>query len=288
MRKSFFLFLLPLCCFLIFSPVSFVEGREVKPVEFNKISENLYEVLGGRGANGGVLICDGEVLIIDAKMDRKSIDQVMSKIRELGGKSVKYLINTHSDGDHVAGNRYYPKSAVIIAHENCRKEFFHPRRDRKPSEWENPELARFIPSVTFQKKVNVFIGSKRVELWHFGVGHTTGDLVVYFPDEKTAFIGDQIFVSRPQLIHSYKGGNSFGHVKNLSEMLSTLDAQKFSSGHSNLVGREEIKKHITQMKERQSKVKLLMEKGKGVEEIKKEFSEAEARLIQVIYDELRK
>jgi cyclase len=135
--------------------------------------------------------------------------------------------------------------------------------------------------------MDLFLGSKRVELWYFGVGHTTGDIVVFFPQEKTAFIGDQIFLTRPQLIHSYKGGNSFEHVKTLSNMLKTLDAEIFCSGHSQAVGREEIMKHIEQMKGRQEKVQSLIDQGKNLEEIKGEFEENEGRLVESIFNEIK-
>jgi cyclase len=263
------------------------QQREVQPVEFKKISDRLYEILGGSGANGGAYIGDNGVLIIDAKMDKNSVDQVLQGIKKITDKPIKYLVNTHSDGDHVRGNQYFPQMVTIISHENCRKEFFHPGRDGSLSEWNKPELAAFIPSLTFRDKMDVYLGSKKAELWYFGIGHTTGDIVIYFPEEKTAFIGDQFFLTRPQLIHSYKGGNSFEHVKTLTKMLDTLDAEKFCSGHSEIVDRETIKNHIEQMKKRQEKVKTLMEQGKSLEEIKSEFEENEARLIESIYNEIK-
>ncbi len=33
--------------------------------------------------------------------------------------------------------------------------------------------------------MTLFPGDKAIELYYFGVGHTTGDIVVYFPEEKT-------------------------------------------------------------------------------------------------------
>jgi glyoxylase-like metal-dependent hydrolase (beta-lactamase superfamily II) len=134
--------------------------------------------------------------------------------------------------------------------------------------------------------MDIYLGSKKVELWYFGVGHTTGDAVVYLPEEKTAFIGDQAFVGRPQLIHSYKGGNSFEHVKTLTKMLENIAAEKFCSGHSDIISRETIQKHIAEMKTRQEKVGSLIQKGKTLEEIKKEFSENESRLIESIFNEI--
>ena len=134
--------------------------------------------------------------------------------------------------------------------------------------------------------MDIYIGSKKVELWYFGVGHTTGDIVVYFPEEKTAFIGDQVMIVRPQYIHSYKGGNSFGHVENLTKMLATIDADKFCTGHDDMIDRADILKHISEMKERQEKVRNCVDKGLSLQETQKTFPENESRLIGIIYGEL--
>ncbi len=267
---------------------SFGQGRGAEPVQFKKISDRLFEISGGRGAQGGAYIGDNGVLIIDAKMDKQSVDQVIEGVRQITDKPIKYLVSTHSDGDHISGNRYFPATVTFIAHENCRKDLFHPRRNGTGSEWDRPELAPFVPSITFRDKMDIYLGSKKVELWYFGIGHTTGDIVVYFPEEKTAFIGDQIFLTRPQLIHSYKGGNSFEHVKTLTKMLQTIDAEKFCSGHSEIADRKSIRNHIDQMKKRQEKVKTLIEERKSLEEIKSEFKGNEARLIEAIYNDIRR
>ena len=287
MKKKITLIFVPALLLLLISS-SFGQRRGAQPVQFKKISDRLFEILGGRGAQGGAYIGDNGVLVIDAKMDKKSVDSVINGIKRITDEPVKYLVNTHSDGDHITGNRYFPASVTFIAHENCRKELFHPRRDGTPSEWNQPELAPFVPSITFRDKMDIYLGSKKVELWYFGVGHTTGDIVVYFPEEKTAFIGDQIFLTRPQLIHSYKGGNSFEHVETLTKMLRTIDAEKFCSGHSEMTDREGVRNHIEQMKKRQEKVKALIREGKSIEEIKSEFNENETRLIETIYSDIRK
>jgi len=273
---------------LVFVSNTFGQGRGAQTVQLKKISSRLFELAGGRGANGGAYIGDNGVLIIDAKMDKQSVDQAIEGVRQITDKPIKYLVSTHSDGDHISGNRYFPATVTFVAHENCRKEYFHPRRDGTPSEWSSPELAPFVPSITFHDKMDIYLGSKKVELWYFGIGHTTGDIVVYFPEEKTAFIGDQIFLTRPQLIHSYKGGNSIEHVKTLTKMLQTIDAEKFCSGHSEMTDRQGIRKHIEQMKKQQEKVKTLIEQRRSLEEIKSEFKENEARLIEAIYNDLRK
>ncbi|MHC4147056.1 MAG: MBL fold metallo-hydrolase [Planctomycetota bacterium] len=264
------------------------QRRQTQPVEFKKISDCLYEIVGGRGSGGGAYIGDDGVLVIDAKSDEESVDEVIEKIGKITKKPIKYLVNTHSDGDHIMGNRHFPRSVTIIAHENCREDFFKPGRRGGPPEWNKPELSPFVPSVTFRDKMDIYLGSKKVELWYFGVGHTTGDIVVYFPQEKTAFIGDQIFLTRPQLIHSHKNGNSFKHVKTLTKMLDTIGAEKFCSGHSEMTDRDRIRRHIDLMKKRQDKIRALIAEGKNTEEIKKEFEEGEVRLVETICNEIKK
>jgi cyclase len=266
---------------------SFAQQQEVKPLRLNQISDGLYEILDGRGANGGLYIGDDCALVIDSKMDKESVDQMYKEIGKITDKPVKYLVNTHSDGDHVNGNQYFPEEVVIIAHENCRNEFFVPKRDGSQSDWLNPEMLPFVPEITFNDKLDIYLGSKKVELWHFGTGHTTGDIVVYIPEAKTAFIGDQFFEGRPQLVHSYKGGNSFEHVKTLTKMLDALDAEKFCSGHSEMSNRQDIQNHIVQIQGMQNKVRELVDNNKSLEEVKSEFAENEARLVESIYNEIK-
>ena len=284
MRKNIKLVLAAVLLVLVSNSLG--QRRAAGPVEFKKISDRLFEVVCGSGAQGGAYIGDNGVLVIDAKMDKASVDQVIEGLAKMTDKPVKYLVNTHGDGDHIAGNRYFPQTVTFVAHANCRKDFFLPGRGGGASQWTTAELAPFVPSVTFADKMDIYLGSKKVELRYFGVGHTTGDAVIYFPDEKTAFIGDQIFLTRTQLIHSYKGGNSFEHVKTLTRMLDTIDAEKFCSGHSEMTDRAAIKEHVDKMKKLQARVKTLIGQGKNLDQVKSEFEESRARLIESIYNEI--
>ena len=278
---------------LIFTAILFLFAlsafaqQQTQPVRLGKISEGLYQVLDGRGATGGVYIGDNSVLVIDSKMDKPSVDQTIEEIKKVTDKPIKFLVNTHSDGDHVAGNKFFPQSVIFISQENCRKEMLLPGRGGAPSEWTKPELTPFLPAITFRDKMDIYLGAKKVELWYFGVGHTTGDAVVYFPEEKVAFLGDQLFLTRPQLIHSYKGGNSFEHVKTLTKMLVAIDAEKFCSGHSEIADRAAVTKHIEEIKQMQEKVKSLAKQNKTIDEIKKEFDVNQSALVESIYNELK-
>jgi cyclase len=261
------------------------QERETPPINLEMISGNVYQILGGSGSNGGVIFGENEVLVIDSKMTEESVNQTIEAIGGLSDKAIKYLVNTHSDGDHIMGNRYFPNSVTFIAHENCRDDFFKANFGRE-SDWGEPEFYPFTPSITFKENLNIWLGKDKVELHYFGVGHTTGDIVVYHPEEKIALLADLYFGGRPQLIHSNKNGNSFEYVKTLTKMLETLDAKVFLSGHSDPVGRDEIRKHIQVMVERQLRVKELVSQDLTLEETLKEFNENETRLITSIYNEI--
>lgn len=262
------------------------QERETLPVTLEKVSESVYQIMGGSGANGGIIIGESGVLVVDAKMTEESVDQTIEAIWELTDLDIKYLVNTHSDGDHIMGNRYFPGSVTFISHENCRDDFFKENFGRE-SDWGEPEFYPFTPSLTFKEKLNIWLGKDKVELHYFGVGHTTGDIVVYLPEDKVAFLGDQYFATRPQLIHSNKNGNSFEYVKTVTKMLETLDAETFLSGHSDPVGRKDIEKHVQLMVERQNKVKEFISQDLSLEETLENFDENEARLVTSIYNEIK-
>ncbi|MFC1551864.1 MBL fold metallo-hydrolase [Candidatus Latescibacterota bacterium] len=280
-------YLMFLSMFVLSVSPALAQQRETPPVSFNKISDRLYKVQGGSGAAGGVYIGDDSVIVIDAKMDEASQKAVFEKIAALTDKPIKYLVNTHSDGDHINGNMYFPGTATIIAHENCRKEFLLPGRNGEDSQWNSPERAPFVPSVTFTDEMAIYPGGQKVALLYYGIGHTTGDAVLYFAEEKTAFIGDMVFLGRAQLIHSYKDGNSFKYVTTITDMLRSIDADKFFTGHSSMVTRAQIETHVEQMKQRQAKVKALAAQNKTLAQIQSEFEDNDSGLIETIYNELK-
>jgi cyclase len=266
-------------------PISARQNTQA-PLTFIKVSERIYGIEGGQGAQTGMVIGDDCILIVDAKMDKKSQDDIFLGIGRLSKKPIKYLVNTHGDGDHVNGNLYFPPTVSIIAHDGCRKDFFVNGRDGKPSEWIDPALAPFVPAVTFFDRMNIYLGGLTVELHHFGVGHTIGDAVVYIPAEKAAFTGDQVSLPKATYIHAFKGGNSFGHVRNLERMLAAIDAERFITGHSGITDRAGVQSAIDAMKNFQNKIRNLVAQKKSLSDIKKEFPSSDASLVGIVYAEI--
>jgi cyclase len=263
MKKDFKLIFLTVFI-LFFSLASFItaQQQEPAPVKATPVKGNIYEVEGGRGANTGFFIGEKEVLVIDAKMTEESAKQMIAEIKKLTSNPIKYVILTHSDGDHVNGLVGFPPDVIVVAHDQAAKDMDHAFKDAK--------LRSYLPEVTFSKKMKLHLGDKTVELFHFGPAHTSGDVVVFFPEEKVAFIGDLLFLGRDPLIHRHKNGNSFGLVKNLKSILK-LGAETFVHGHGPIASPSDLEGVIKSLEEKQIKIKALIEQGKSLEEIKKIF-----------------
>ncbi|MGB7296748.1 MAG: MBL fold metallo-hydrolase [Candidatus Aminicenantales bacterium] len=232
--------------------------QEPAPLTLEKISEGIYQVKGGSGANGGVIIGRKEIMVIDAKMSEDSAKQMLAEIRKISDVPITILALTHSDGDHVNGITGFPADIKIIAHEETKRymdEAFKDGRQRA-----------YLPSIeTFVSGGPVYdLGGRKVEFFYFGPAHTSGDMVVFVPDENVAFLGDLYFAGRDPLVHRHKSGNSFGLAKVLQSVLE-LDAETFLSGHSEKANRADIEALIQALEEKQAKVKAFVSEGKSLE-----------------------
>lgn len=265
MNRAIRLFLFSVLILLIsFTSFGAAQQRqEPAPVTAYQVKGNIYEVKGGSGANCVFYIGEKEVLVIDAKMTEESAKQMISEIQKLTDNPINQIILTHSDGDHVNGLVGFPSGIRIISH--------HQTRKHMEQAFQEPPQKLYLPNLTFSEKIKLYSGSKVVKLLHFGPAHTNGDVVVYFPEEKVAFLGDLLFLGRDPLIHRHKNGNSFGLVKNLKSILD-LDADTFVHGHGNIASKSDIESLIKSLEEKQSKVKALIQEGKSLDEIKKDFN----------------
>jgi cyclase len=246
----------------------------------------VYLVKGGSGANTGFIVGKSEVVVIDSKMSEQSSQAVLAEIKKVTPNSVKYIVLTHGDGDHVNGLAGFPTGLPIIAHASTKRDMEEAFKDPAMK-----ALAPFLPNKTVTATTAMTMGSVRLELLYFGPAHTSGDLVVYLPAQKIAFVGDLLFVGRDPLIHRQKGGTSFGLVQVLQKMLA-LDADTFLSGHADPLTKTDIQTLLTSIEEKQAKVKALVAQGRSQDEVRSAMGATAAAagrfpgLIDIIYQEV--
>ena len=297
MKRSLPYVILCLLLLGLFSPISAQQPtsqqaqppkQEVLPISAQNVKGNIYQVKGGMGANTGFFIGEKEVLTIDAKMTEDTAKQMIAEIKKLTPNPIRTVTLTHSDGDHVNGLVGFPQGTTIISHEKTRVHMdnaFQSARDRAS-----------LPNIAFSERLSLYLGgilrSTRIDLLYFGPAHTDGDAVVYFPDEKVAFIGDLIFIGRDPLIHRHKNGSSFGLVKVLKAILN-LDVEIFVHGHGDLATKKEILGVIQSIEEKQIRIKALVKEGKTLDQVKEVFNIEDRAggtrwmsLVEVIYLEL--
>lgn len=268
-----------------------------QPLSVEKIRGNVYLAKGGNGAHTGFYIGEKEVVVIDAKMTADAQKQVIQEIQKITSSPITRIILTHGDGDHVNGLNAFPKGLKIYGHAQTQKDM------EEASKTPNMEYLRdYAPNEIWAPAkgsgdgaMDVQVGSTRIRLYFFGPAHTSGDLVVYFPAEKVAFVGDLVFTGRDPLIHRFKGGSSIGLAKTLQGLLA-LDADLFLTGHSDPLSKKDVGSVLASVTEKQDKVRSMIAEGKSLEEVKKAFNVADApakaggmrfmSLVEVIYLDL--
>lgn len=236
-------------------------AQQPAPVSLEKITDRVYRVKGGSGANGAVIIGRRETMVIDAKMNEDTARQMLAEIEKISPSPIGILVLTHSDGDHVNGITGFPERMKILAHERTKKDLEEAFKDERQRAY----LPR-IETVGLSPR-EIDLGGQNVRLLFFGPAHTSGDLVVFCPREKVAVVGDLIFVGRDPLVHRHKNGHSFGLAKVLKDILK-LEAEVFLSGHADKAGRQDVEAMLAALEEKQNQVRAMVEAGKGLEEVK--------------------
>jgi cyclase len=71
-----------------------------------------------------------------------------------------------------------------------------------------PELkkaAHILPTITFDKELDIYLGKRKVQIMFLGRGNTGGDAVIYVPDSKVFITGDLVIYPVPYPYGSYIG-----------------------------------------------------------------------------------
>jgi glyoxylase-like metal-dependent hydrolase (beta-lactamase superfamily II) len=236
----------------------------------HQLTQNVYWVEGG-GGNSGVLIGDKGVIVVDAKTTPAGGKELLESIAKITPKPVTTVILTHSDGDHVNGLASFPEGITIIAQENDKKE----QEAALAKGGRGAPPAGHLPTkVVTKNKENDKIDGVKVELLHWAPAHTSGDLVVYLPDQKIVFTGDIIATQLPDpLIHLEKNGSSEGWITTTKGIVS-LNAEQFVPGHGDVQTKAAIEKRLSDTEAKRAKIKDLVAQGKTLDEIRAAVGDA--------------
>jgi cyclase len=173
-------------------------------------------------SNAGLIICDGQSLLVDTLWDLALTRNMLTAMQSLTQTApIAWLVNTHADGDHFWGNQLVA-GAEIMSTKACRAEMERVRpqdlalfarvgrffarikwRDTyKAGHWFQAMLAPYdftgvtptLPTHVFDGELRTRLGGREVHLIQAGPAHSVGDLMVYVPDARVLFAGDVVFV----------------------------------------------------------------------------------------------
>jgi glyoxylase-like metal-dependent hydrolase (beta-lactamase superfamily II) len=171
-----------------------------KQISFDELAPGLYGYTAEGDPNSGVVIGDDSVLVVDAQATPAMAKDVIARIRTVTDKPVKHVVLTHYHAVRVLGASAY-QGAGIIASDVTRDMIVERGQQDMDSEIGRfPRLFRgkdsipglTWPTLTFHKRMTLYLGKREVQIIHIGRSHTAGDTVVWLPDEKVVFAGDTV------------------------------------------------------------------------------------------------
>ena len=167
--------------------------------------------------NTGLILGEDQVLSIDTCATEARTRAYLAAIRTVTRQPVTTLINTHHHGDHTNGNHLLG-AQVIVAQSGCRELLARaggppPPGLFTPVDW--GDITPALPTVCFDRRLDLHDGARRIELLHFGTpAHTSNDVVAWLPAERVLFAGDLAF----------NGGTPFALSGSISGWLDVLAA----------------------------------------------------------------
>lgn len=248
-----------------------------------KVAEDAYCQVSphGEGNQGIFVTAEGSVLV-DGFI--KHCNAFMASLNSLTRSSpVRYVVNTHDDGDHYSLNHIFRrKGAIILASEVCRASLHEKMKEKV---WVdhirkyNPELAReigdpadFVPQIGIEQRATLTLGGEKLELVFMGHGHSRGDLIIHLPERRVLFAGDLVFAGA----HGRCKTTDFGRIVEILDTLSEFECDTVVPGHGVPVvggGTEAIATYRDYLVTLQERVAELVDSGVGVEEAKTKFGD---------------
>ena len=171
-----------------------------KKISFEEIGNDLFAFTAEGDPNSGIIVGDDSVMVIDAQATPSLAREVIQKVRSVTDKPISHLVLSHYHAVRVLGAAEYKASNIIMSSKarsmvvERGQEDWDSEFDRFPRLFKGHEEIPGLtwPTTTFDKKMSLFLGKRRVDLYFLGRAHTAGDIVIHVPDSNVLFTGDII------------------------------------------------------------------------------------------------
>ncbi|MGV8953634.1 MAG: MBL fold metallo-hydrolase [Cypionkella sp.] len=225
-----------------------------KTITFSEIGEGLYAFTAEGDPNSGVIIGDETVMIVEAQATPRLAQKVIDCVRSVTDKPISHVVLTHYHAVRVLGASAFGAGQVIMS-EAARNMV----AERGQEDWDS-EFQRFPrlflghesipgltwPTTTFNGRMSVFLGKRRVDILQLGRAHTAGDAVIHVPDQNVMFTGDIVEA------HSacYCGDGHFNEWGATLDAIRAYDLAAIAPGRGDaVVGRDAVNNALDRTKD---------------------------------------
>jgi len=213
---------------VLFSTLSImVNSQQLNPAaleatQIEQVKDNLYVITGANpgnreafsGGNSGVFVGTDGVTLVDTKLGGWG-QVLLDRIATVTDKPVVRIVNTHTHGDHVGSNAFFPGSVDIVVHENT-------QMNMERMENFEGENANGLPDRTYSDRLTIGSGEDRIELYHFGSGHTNGDTFVVYPALRVLQTGDMFPWRDAPFLDRNNGGSGLAFPDTLARLIAEV------------------------------------------------------------------
>lgn len=228
-------------------------------------------LLLGRGGTVVASVGEDGVLLVDADYGEYAAAHDKA-LDELSSEPARFLLNTHWHVDHTGGNQYWAqRNSVIVAHENIRKRMSTRQEIKALGRVVEPSPAPALPVVTYGNSLALHFNGDDIEVQHFPSSHTDGDSVVFFSADNVVHIGDLMFEGGFPFVDISSGGNVFGFIRSLEQVLGRVDENTMIvAGHvKTVIGKADLAAYHQMLVATSGLVKDALAKGDTVEQVTK-------------------
>jgi cyclase len=238
-------------------------------MKMQQVSDHCFAVL-----NEANLVCDansglvdaGGGLVIDTQTDLPHARRMIELFGSVWSGMPRYVVLTHEDIDHVAGNQLFP-DAEIIAHRTMperMKQAADPAESQKLTHAVHHLITRgvlraahpgvlavakqldasfdfdgielVLPTTVFDDRHVLDLDGIEVHLIHVGPAHQVGDVIVHVPGEGVLFTGDVLFNRSTPM--GWVG--SYQDFSDVLDRIIDLDPATIVPGHGPVCGVEAV------------------------------------------------
>jgi glyoxylase-like metal-dependent hydrolase (beta-lactamase superfamily II) len=198
-----------------------------KPLKIERVSGHpIYYAIGNPGipskanegntSNAGFVVTSDGVVVFDALGTPSLGWALLQEIRKFTDRPVRYNVVSHYHADHIYGLQAFRDhtTTVIIAQDRAREyneneatadERADQRLDQRRAAlapWVNKDTRVVSPDITFNDRLLVTLGGKRLQMIYAGPAHSASDMMMMVEPDGVLFAGDIVQNSRIPFMNS--------------------------------------------------------------------------------------